>query len=505
MAITNIAFTITAAGRAAAINAAGIGLSLSLTHMSLGTATTQRVETTLVASGSTPGDGSLRMTALFPPHTPAYAATVAGLWAGNPASGGILFASWTGDVVSAIQRGDVQYIAALGLTLSSVPAGSVTVTVDPDAAEMLAIMSVHEGATDPHTGYVRKAGSTMTGSLVLSGDASAALNPVPLQQMQAADTATAAAATAALAAHAALRDPHHNYVTPPGMVADFYAASAPNGWVEAAGALLNRSAYPELWIHAQMLASAGALITDAAWVAGTPDIRTAWSLGNGTSTFRVPDLRGMFKRAWSHGRGIDSGRALGSYQVDAIQNINGTVGIVSGGHSGDGAFAVDGPSVSHITAGVSGTDPGLTFDASRVARTADETRPKSIALLTCISTGRVGVVDATGPIAPPADVGTAPAPTPPPPPPSGVAPVASFTQTSTGGEEPWTIAFTDTSINTPTAWAWNFGDGQTSTLANPVNTFVAGTYTVSLTVTNATGTDSASIVVTITGSFTWGA
>ena len=53
-----------------------------------------------------------------------------------------------------------------------------------------------------------------------------------------------------------------------------------------------------------------------------------------------------------------------------------------------------------------------------------------------------------------------------------------------------------------TGYAWNFGDGGTSTLANPNHTFgVSGTYVVSLTVTDndggtATHTDSVSVVVT---------
>ncbi|MCB9232265.1 MAG: right-handed parallel beta-helix repeat-containing protein [Bacteroidia bacterium] len=48
--------------------------------------------------------------------------------------------------------------------------------------------------------------------------------------------------------------------------------------------------------------------------------------------------------------------------------------------------------------------------------------------------------------------------------------------------------FTDLSSGGATAWAWNFGDGQTSTLQNPVHTYTAdGTYNACLTVTNADG------------------
>lgn len=55
------------------------------------------------------------------------------------------------------------------------------------------------------------------------------------------------------------------------------------------------------------------------------------------------------------------------------------------------------------------------------------------------------------------------------------------------------IQFTDTSLASPTpvtAWSWNFGDGGTSQEANPTHAYSEeGTYTVSLTVSNAYGTD----------------
>ena len=56
------------------------------------------------------------------------------------------------------------------------------------------------------------------------------------------------------------------------------------------------------------------------------------------------------------------------------------------------------------------------------------------------------------------------------------------------------VAFTDLSTNTPTQWAWNFGDGQTSNVQNPTHTYAnAGNYTVLLTVTNQDGTDTKQI------------
>ncbi|MFA5296470.1 MAG: DUF3344 domain-containing protein [Methanoregulaceae archaeon] len=70
------------------------------------------------------------------------------------------------------------------------------------------------------------------------------------------------------------------------------------------------------------------------------------------------------------------------------------------------------------------------------------------------------------------------------------APVAAFTATPTTGNFPLDVQFTDESTNAPTSWAWAFGDGGTSDQQNPVHQYTAaGTYTVTLTATNAGGSD----------------
>jgi PKD repeat protein len=75
--------------------------------------------------------------------------------------------------------------------------------------------------------------------------------------------------------------------------------------------------------------------------------------------------------------------------------------------------------------------------------------------------------------------------TPPPP-----APVADFSGSPTSGTAPLSVSFTDLSTNTPTSWSWNFGDSGTSTAQNPSHDYTsAGDYTVSLTATNAGGSD----------------
>ncbi len=73
---------------------------------------------------------------------------------------------------------------------------------------------------------------------------------------------------------------------------------------------------------------------------------------------------------------------------------------------------------------------------------------------------------------------------------SGTPPTASFTGSPTSGTTPLTVGFTDTSTGNPTSWSWNFGDGGTSTQKNPSHTYtVPNTYSVSLTATNAAGSN----------------
>ncbi len=78
---------------------------------------------------------------------------------------------------------------------------------------------------------------------------------------------------------------------------------------------------------------------------------------------------------------------------------------------------------------------------------------------------------------------------------SGGAPVADFVGNPTSGTPGTNVQFTDLSTNTPTSWAWNFGDPasgglNTSTSQNPAHTYnTLGLYTVTLTATNGTGSD----------------
>jgi PKD repeat protein len=71
-----------------------------------------------------------------------------------------------------------------------------------------------------------------------------------------------------------------------------------------------------------------------------------------------------------------------------------------------------------------------------------------------------------------------------------VLPVADFTANTTSGLVPLAVSFIDTSSGSPTSWLWTFGDGTMATDQNPVHVYAtAGTYTVSLEVSNPDGSN----------------
>ncbi len=69
-------------------------------------------------------------------------------------------------------------------------------------------------------------------------------------------------------------------------------------------------------------------------------------------------------------------------------------------------------------------------------------------------------------------------------------PTADFSPAATSGTAPFAVSFTDLSSPGVLSWAWDFGDGATDSIANPVHTFTApGVYTVSLLVIGTCGID----------------
>ncbi|UXM95434.1 tail fiber protein [Bartonella sp. HY329] len=167
-----------------------------------------------------------------------------------------------------------------------------------------------------------------------------------------------------------------------GQIAFFAASQAPSGWLKANGALVSRISYPNLWAF---VAENGALVEESDWQAGA---QGCFSYGNGeASMFRLPDLRGEFLRSFDDGRGVDAGRVIGTAQGDAIRNITAKLSAAGGvpWSNPSGAFSLNNTGAYRNGGStIVVTGPALTFDASNVVPTANENRPRNIALLACI-------------------------------------------------------------------------------------------------------------------------
>lgn len=93
--------------------------------------------------------------------------------------------------------------------------------------------------------------------------------------------------------------------------------------------------------------------------------------------------------------------------------------------------------------------------------------------------------------------GGASTPSTPSSPPASSAPSASFTFSPASPVVSQSVQFSDSSTGNPTSWSWNFGDGGTSALQNPSHAYAtAGTFTVTLTAGNASGSNATSRAVT---------
>jgi len=86
----------------------------------------------------------------------------------------------------------------------------------------------------------------------------------------------------------------------------------------------------------------------------------------------------------------------------------------------------------------------------------------------------------------------------------GALPTVNFGANLTNQLAGLAIEFTDSSTYTPTSWLWDFGDGNTSTDQNPTHIYTTGgLYTVSLTATNAYGseTETKTAYITVVDTF----
>ncbi|QQB32834.1 phage tail protein [Achromobacter deleyi] len=160
--------------------------------------------------------------------------------------------------------------------------------------------------------------------------------------------------------------------------------SIPAGQIPADGQTVSRATFPDL--AAMVTGGKVPVVTEADWQAD-PLKRGAYTLGDGSTTLRMPDFNGQSSGSlgalFQRGDGALSSGTNGLIQRDALQNITGLtrnlLGLPSQLDPGSGALQKQ----DIGTSGSGGTAVTLQFvnvgfDASRSARTGTETRPTSV-------------------------------------------------------------------------------------------------------------------------------
>ncbi|MDG4812759.1 tail fiber protein [Hydrogenovibrio sp. 3SP14C1] len=180
--------------------------------------------------------------------------------------------------------------------------------------------------------------------------------------------------------------------------------NAANRVLKANAAEVLRADYAELWAFVQI---SGNLVAQASKGVGN------FGDGDGSTTFTLPDLRGEFLRSADDGRGVDSGRVVGSGQGDLTKshshgastsaagnhghtgttstNGNHSHAINSGTSAGSTAYS-NGSGTSGTTGAAGNHNHSLSINAAGNhshavtvnAAGGSETRPRNVALLACI-------------------------------------------------------------------------------------------------------------------------
>ena len=159
---------------------------------------------------------------------------------------------------------------------------------------------------------------------------------------------------------------------PVGAMVPFPKGTVPAGFLEVDGSVQSAATYPDLAAYLGTTFNTG---------------------GEGAGNFRLPESRGEFFRGWDHGRGVDSGRSIGSRQAativsagDGTKTSAAVVSFYNGADDsieahksrlnsdGTPSFPLNG--VSDINAGATGSD-ATPYSAMYV-------RPRNLAVMWCI-------------------------------------------------------------------------------------------------------------------------
>jgi microcystin-dependent protein len=149
-----------------------------------------------------------------------------------------------------------------------------------------------------------------------------------------------------------------------GMVQYYAGVTAPAGWLVCDGTPVSRTTYSALYAA----------------------IGEMYGVGDGSTTFNLPDLRGEFIRGNDEGRGVDVGRTVGSTQSSQNLAHTHTIKTTEGVTGDDSAFSCSWGSARLLLANrnVCGGGNTTISGAYAVSSGGTEARPRNISLLPCI-------------------------------------------------------------------------------------------------------------------------
>lgn len=147
---------------------------------------------------------------------------------------------------------------------------------------------------------------------------------------------------------------------PSGMIIDWPMATAPSGYITCNGALLSRTTYSVLFAA----------------------IGTTYGIGDGSTTFAVPDRRGEHVRGWANGSANDPDRASRTNRGDGTtgDNVGTKQGSMYASHAHTFTMAYNpfgGGGASYSSDGVSGA-------VGTSASGGNETRGRNVYTNYCI-------------------------------------------------------------------------------------------------------------------------
>lgn len=262
---------------------------------------------------------------------------------GNIVAGGNVIISGNASIVSNVSVGNITAIKVI--TTGNITAGNLITSGNVISTGNITTNDTYFGTWGGSTISIQKGGTGQT-------TASGAINAlVPNQSGNGGKVLTTDGSSVSWGSG-----------LPIGSIIFVAGTSAPSGFIKANGTKLDRTTYAALWAYAQT--SGDIAVSDGVWQAGQ------FSPGDGSTDFRIPDLRGNFVRPWADDGSVDTGRGMGTLQLDEFRSHYHNVYTALAGGTRAAQDSWPAPS-------------GWGYVGTTSAGGA-ETRPRNVALLACI-------------------------------------------------------------------------------------------------------------------------